>query len=211
MTILAAIIFIVILFYIYCGVVPKRLLFEAGQDTIVRIPGDIHLSFDDGPDPEGTPAILDILKKHNKKAYFFLVGERVQQYPEIAKRILQEGHIIGNHSTSHPSLLFSPHSRIKREIDQCQQIIASATGCVPQLVRPPYGQRDYRFYQTIRHRELKCMLWSIDSFDFLNLSMQNLKKRFFRAKDGDIILAHDRTFSNKDAQDLLDNWLKTNG
>lgn len=99
----------------------------------------VALTFDDGPDPEWTPAILDILKARGIKATFFVVGSEAERYPEIIQRIVAEGHEIGNHTFTHPNLAEAPASLIKLELNATQRLIESLTGRSTTLFRPPYN------------------------------------------------------------------------
>src|ERR1700736_4871385 len=99
----------------------------------------IAMTFDDGPSPETTPRLLDILKQRNIKATFFMIGQNAERNPEIVKRILVEGHEIGNHSWTHPQLAKLSDDRVTEEITKTQNAIKSAAGYTPTLLRPPYG------------------------------------------------------------------------
>jgi peptidoglycan/xylan/chitin deacetylase (PgdA/CDA1 family) len=101
-------------------------------------PGMIALTFDDGPDPQWTPAILDILKKENVPATFFIIGKNGQSYPELVRRIVNEGHEIGNHTFSHPNLGELPGPLVDLELNATQRLIESLTGRSTVLFRPPY-------------------------------------------------------------------------
>lgn len=110
-------------------------LFRTGasrEDTVA-------LTFDDGPDPDWTPAILDILKAHHAKATFFVVGSEAERYPELIQRIVAEGHEIGNHTFTHPNLAEAPVPLIKLELNATQRLIQSLTGRSTTLFRPPYN------------------------------------------------------------------------
>lgn len=101
-------------------------------------PGKIALTFDDGPDPEWTPKILDILKERGIKAAFFIIGENGQENPELVKRIVDEGHEIGNHSFTHPNLGEVPNAVTEVELNATQRLIESLTGRSTRLFRGPY-------------------------------------------------------------------------
>jgi cellulose synthase/poly-beta-1,6-N-acetylglucosamine synthase-like glycosyltransferase/peptidoglycan/xylan/chitin deacetylase (PgdA/CDA1 family) len=101
-------------------------------------PGMIALTFDDGPDPQWTPAILDILKRENVPATFFIIGKNGQSYPELVRRIVSEGHEIGNHTFSHPNLGELPRPLVDLELNATQRLIESLTGRSTVLFRPPY-------------------------------------------------------------------------
>ncbi|MES1202533.1 MAG: polysaccharide deacetylase family protein, partial [Pseudomonadota bacterium] len=99
----------------------------------------IALTFDDGPDPRWTPAILDILKRHHLKATFFLIGENAVAHPDLVRRIFDEGHEIGNHSFTHPNMAHTGPARIRLELAACQRAIEAITGRSTRLFRPPYN------------------------------------------------------------------------
>jgi len=159
--------------------------------AVWREPPFLHLTFDDGPDPACTPRVLDLLADSDVRAIFFLVGERVERAPQLARRIVAEGHRIGGHGWDHTSLAFRSRRAIREQLIRCQDAIASAVGRPPTLVRPPFGRRDYRFYQEARRMALTPMLWSFDSGDWLGLGSSLLARRVCRAGAGDIVLFHD--------------------
>lgn len=100
----------------------------------------IVLTFDDGPDPKYTPAILDILKKYKAPATFFIVGEQAEKYPDLLKRIYAEGHLIGNHTFSHPDISKTGNMRTDLELSITERLVESITGHSTILFRPPYGE-----------------------------------------------------------------------
>ncbi|GAA2284465.1 glycosyltransferase [Nonomuraea roseoviolacea subsp. roseoviolacea] len=112
----------------------------AGAPSSARPAGrTIALTFDDGPDPAWTPRVLDVLKKHGAKATFFTVGSKVAQYPELARRIVAEGHELGNHTYTHADLASVPGWRLRLELSLTQKALAGATGLHTTLARPPYS------------------------------------------------------------------------
>ncbi|MDH3228705.1 MAG: polysaccharide deacetylase family protein [Alphaproteobacteria bacterium] len=169
--------------------------------------GAIALTFDDGPHPERTPAILDLLAGADAKATFFLVGERAAEHPEIVRRIAREGHEIGNHSWSHPWMPKLSAGRIETELLRCQEVIAGITQQAPRIVRPPYGSRDFRFYRIASRLGLTPALWSLDSLDWTGASAARVLKRSRRAKGGDIVLLHDGNPRAESTIPALRHWL----
>lgn len=122
-------------------VVSERYLSTPSSYVIQRAgdhPGLIALTFDDGPDPQWTPAILDILKRENAPATFFIIGKNGQSYPDLVRRIVNEGHEIGNHTFSHPNLGEIPRPLVDLELNATQRLIESLTGRSTVLFRPPY-------------------------------------------------------------------------
>ena len=99
----------------------------------------VALTFDDGPDPIHTPRILNILEENNIKATFFLIGSKIETYPELVKRIYEEGHIIGNHTFSTPSYTLWNSNKIYEDIRKTNDIIYKITGKFPFFFRPPSG------------------------------------------------------------------------
>lgn len=159
--------------------------------AIWRWPPLLRLTFDDGPDPDRTPRVLDALASFQVRATFFVVGNRAALFPNIVRRIVAEGHELGNHGWDHTSLAFRPRRTIREQLARCQGEIGSITGSAPRFVRPPYGRRDYRFYQEARRLDLTTMFWSLDGGDWLGLGSARLARRVCRAKPGDIVLLHD--------------------
>jgi peptidoglycan/xylan/chitin deacetylase (PgdA/CDA1 family) len=110
--------------------------------TLRRLPaGRIALTFDDGPNPAVTPRLLGLLERRQVRATFFLIGRHVRACPELAREIAARGHTLGNHTETHPSLLWLSAARILDELHRCQDAVAAATGRAPRWFRPPYGYR----------------------------------------------------------------------
>lgn len=170
----------------------------------------VVLSFDDGPHPEKTPRLLDVLGSSNVKAVFFVVGQQVERFPDLVRRISAEGHQIGNHSWSHPPMLVLTRSAIAHEIDRCQKIVADVVGKAPTIARPPYGLRDFRYNQVLLERGLTPVLWSKNSRDYWGSSPSSLLQRLERSRPGDIILMHDGDPKAIHTVSAVDLWLRTN-
>ena len=150
----------------------------------------IALTFDDGPWPETTVKILDILKKNDIKATFFWVGRYLKTYPELGKKVAAAGHAIGNHTWNHQYFKYSNDAAAK-EIDRTSSLIEEVTGIKISMFRPPggiltNGLADYAWKQ-----KYAVVMWSVDSLDWRN-SMQSLKDNVLRqASSGGIVLMHD--------------------
>jgi peptidoglycan/xylan/chitin deacetylase (PgdA/CDA1 family) len=153
----------------------------------------IAMTFDDGPSPETTPRLLDILKQRNIKATFFMIGQNAERNPEIVKRILAEGHEIGNHSWTHPQLAKLSDDRVTEEITKTQNAIQNAAGYTPTLLRPPYGSITSRQKEWIESKfGLSVILWSVDPFDWKRPGASVIEQRILAgAQPGAIILSHD--------------------
>jgi peptidoglycan-N-acetylglucosamine deacetylase len=153
----------------------------------------IAMTFDDGPSAENTPRLLDILKQRNIKATFFLLGENVVQNPEIVKRMLAEGHEIGNHSWDHPQLSKLSDDRVTSELTRTSDAIREACGYTPKVMRPPYGAITKRQRDWIAEKlGLSIILWSVDPLDWKRPGPLVVSRRILAgAEPGAIILSHD--------------------
>ncbi|OFX48216.1 MAG: hypothetical protein A2046_08260 [Bacteroidetes bacterium GWA2_30_7] len=153
----------------------------------------IVLSFDDGPDLIVTPLILNILKEKNVKAIFFLKGINAEKYPEIIKNIVEDGHIIGNHTFSHTTYLaFTNRKKYSLEIEQTNDLISCFTGQSPRFFRPPFGVLNPIIASVIKKYGMITIGWSIRSFDGGNCSADViLSKLKNKIHAGAIILFHD--------------------
>jgi peptidoglycan/xylan/chitin deacetylase (PgdA/CDA1 family) len=153
----------------------------------------IAMTFDDGPHAQNTPRLLDMLKQRKIHATFFFVGQCVQENPEIVKRIVAEGHEIGNHSWSHPDLAKMSDSAVQNEIQKTQDAIQQACGQTAKIMRPPYGAF------TARQRNwahgtwgFQIILWDVDPLDWKVRNSEHVKMEILKqTTQGSIILSHD--------------------
>lgn len=163
----------------------------------VVVQGESHrkvvaLTFDDGPNPPYTDQMLDILKQHNVKATFFMVGSHVDLYPATARRIAMEGHAIGNHTYHHYDLLKLSHERVKEEIELCSKAIERATGVKTDLLRPPHGFRDTVVVEAANDKGMRLIEWSVMARDWKAPDAETIVKRTVKnVHNGAIILLHD--------------------
>lgn len=149
------------------------------------------LTFDDGPAPPFTEQILDILAESKISATFFLCGKNVERHPEIARRIVREGHTIGNHTYSHPFLFPRSRKFIAQEVDRTQEAIERVTGVRPTLFRPPYGGRWFGLMPILRKRGLKLVMWSVAGFDWKYRTQAIIRITTRKMHHGAVILLHD--------------------
>lgn len=178
------------------------------RGAVWRTPGSAPLlTFDDGPHPERTPAILDLLRNAKVRSMFFVVGERVARHPDLVRRIADEGHEIGNHSWTHPSMALRSRMAIEDQLDRCQEAVQRSTGKTPRWFRPPFGHRDFRVYRAARARGLTPMLWSVDSFDYLGRATDRIVRRVEQAGAGDIVLLHDGSPRATNTVPAMTQWL----
>jgi peptidoglycan-N-acetylglucosamine deacetylase len=150
----------------------------------------VSLTFDDGPGV-ATPLILDQLKGAGIRATFFLCAQNVERFPEMARRIADEGHEIGNHTYSHPNLFWKSPGRIAFEITRAQAVIITITGKRPALFRPPYGVRWFGLFPILRTHNLRTVMWSVSGFDWRFPSPRIAERVIAKSKPGSIILLHD--------------------
>ena len=153
----------------------------------------VALTFDDGPSPTYTPQILDILRDHDAKGTFFLVGANVSRHPDVARRIVAEGHQVGNHSQDHSyDLPFLLPNQIKNDYLSAQRAISAATGVTPNAYRAPHGRISPWMAATIRAEGARIIGWDVAGGDWKNPRVDILVKRIVsRVKPGSIVLLHD--------------------
>ena len=154
----------------------------------------VWLTIDDGPHPEDTPELLKLLKKHNARATFFVIGGRVEKYPELARAIVREGHTLANHSHTHPALFFwcllSPW--LSRQIDQCTQALHAATGESSRWFRAPAGMANLFLHFLLRDRGMKLIGWTARGFDGVLRDTDAMASRIGKSiQPGTIILLHE--------------------
>ncbi|MFM8365574.1 MAG: polysaccharide deacetylase family protein [Verrucomicrobiota bacterium] len=161
----------------------------------------LALTFDDGPHPKNTPRLLDLLKERGVKATFYVIGQNVVQYPEIARRIVEEGHEIGNHSYTHPALPKLSAARVTEEISKTNEAIQQAAGVLPTTMRPPYGATNAALTKRLNEEfQLPLILWSVDPLDWKIRKASHVSSHILQnATPGAIILAHDIHPSTVDA------------
>jgi len=158
-----------------------------------RLPNSICLTFDDGPSLEYTGKLLDILKQNNIKAIFFLIGNNVERYPDLARRILDEGHQIGGHTYSHTEIpSMSPRQAID-DLFTTRNIFKKKLKHDSVLFRPPRGRLNIRNTLCILFNGYKIVHWSVTYSDYLKDGSDQLNQRISRRppRSGDIILLHD--------------------
>ena len=182
--------------------------------------GKIALTFDDGPDARVTPLILDTLREHHVKATFFVVGSQVKENPDLLRRIVEEGHTIGNHTYDHANMSNLSPEQMRLELQSTQRAVDKALGYHYQMMimRPPYGEPSYfegsdallAFRRIVRQEQLFPVIWTIDTQDYLMAGdpqgiVRNVVRqdRTGRRKDRDqVVLMHD--IHPQDAQALPD-------
>ena len=169
----------------------------------------IALTFDDGPHPDYTPEMLDVLKEKNVKATFFLLGQQVEKYPDIVKRISEEGHLIGNHSYKHEQLSKLSSIQACSQVNRTNELIQAITGEYPEYLRPPFGDWKDDLDGDVNMIEV---LWDVDTLDWSSKNKSKIiKKVVTNVQEGDIILMHDSYESTVSATAELIDILQKDG
>lgn len=152
----------------------------------------IALTFDDGPHPVHTPALLEVLAAEGVKATFFVAGIEVVRFPEVAQRIVSEGHQIANHGYDHRDYSGLSYAEQREDFQRAQDIIEDATGIRPNWARPPYGQMNASTFSLFGEEDIKIAHWTIDPLDFRRPGTRVIRDRVVgEAQSGSIILLHD--------------------
>ncbi len=154
---------------------------------------EIWLTIDDGPDPDDTPAILDLLAAHGAQATFFLIGERAERYPELIDRIVSAGHSIGTHTHTHPMANFwcAGRGRVVRELDASLAVLNRSEQPV-RLYRSPVGIKNFFLRRALRERSLHCVAWTIRSGDALARDVSTVVSKVEQGvQPGAIVLMHE--------------------
>lgn len=164
----------------------------------------VALTFDDGPHPKQTSQILDILKEYGVRATFFMVGENAERYPDLVKRIRDEGHEIGNHTYSHAQATKTDLSHIEEELLRCESVIERISDVRPRLFRPPCGAIEAELGELCESLGYRVVLWSVDTRDWCHIPSAEIAEKVVSGiKDGDIILMHDYIGSNSPTPEAL--------
>ena len=177
--------------------VPRRYLIASGDS---RRP-QFALTFDDGPDPATTRAVLGTLRRYDVRATFFLVGNRAEQYPDLAKEIVEEGHEIGSHSYSHPYFDRLSLAQADHEIAVAQSVLEDITGQACRLFRPPFGKLSVQSLLPAWLHKQCVVLWTVDLKDYSATEAAEIKNKVStrRLVNGDIILYHGLNLASVEA------------
>jgi peptidoglycan-N-acetylglucosamine deacetylase len=152
----------------------------------------LALTFDDGPNDPHTLRLLEVLAKHGVRATFFLIGRYVQQQPQIARELVKAGHIVGNHTFSHPLLIFKAAAAVESELQSCTRAITDAVGEHSNLFRPPFGGRRPAVIRIARSLGLQPVMWNVTGYDWNAPPEQVIERKVAKQiRGGDVILLHD--------------------
>jgi peptidoglycan/xylan/chitin deacetylase (PgdA/CDA1 family) len=158
----------------------------------VRPPaGKVSLTFDDGPDPNYTPKVLDILDRYDVKATFFVIGTSVRTQPELLREIRDRGHVIAHHSVTHPQLDKVSPAKLEEEITLGTKLIEDVLGEKPTCLRPPYGARNSRVDERVRANGMEVLMWQVDTNDWKKPGAGAIEASGARAESTEVVLMHD--------------------
>jgi peptidoglycan-N-acetylglucosamine deacetylase len=146
----------------WAGMFPDEIILK-GPDL-----KEVALTFDDGPDDEWTPKILDVLRNSGIKATFFCIGQRIRKNPEVFRRNISEGHAVGNHTWDHPNLTKIPISAVKSEIERTNDEMFRLVGIRSSMFRPPYGALNADVIREVIQLKEKIVFWDVDNLDWFN-------------------------------------------
>jgi len=182
---------------IYASIAPTSQIFGrtliAGQDA-----REIALTFDDGPNDAATPQLLDLLARHEVRATFFLIGGFARQRPDLVRAVHAAGHLVGNHTMTHPKLSVTPAAKVRQELTECSAVLEDITGDGVEYFRPPFGARRPAVLRIARELGLTPVMWNVTGFDWeprgvdaiaANLNAGIAKNRELRR--GSNLLLHD--------------------
>ena len=156
----------------------------------------LALTYDDGPNDPHTLRLLEVLAKHNVHATFFLIGSYVKQRPDLAREIVNAGHVVGNHTFTHPLLTFKSAAEVRQELSSCRSALEDAVGgdsnMIPNLFRPPFGGRRPAVLRIARELALTPIMWNVTGYDWTAPPSAVIEKKVTRQiRGGDVILLHD--------------------
>src|SRR5580693_3673146 len=152
----------------------------------------LALTYDDGPNDPHTRRLLEVLDRHNVRATFFLIGRYVRQRPDIVRDLAQAGHIIGNHTFTHPLLTFKSRHELTTQLTECKQALTDAVGEHSNLFRPPFGGRRPAVLSLARSMGLEPIMWNVTGYDWNATSAEHIVRKVVRkVGGGNVILLHD--------------------
>src|SRR5215469_9611798 len=152
----------------------------------------LALTYDDGPNDPHTFRLLEVLTKHNVRATFFLIGRFVQQRPDIVREIVEAGHVVGNHTFTHPLLTLKSSSEVRKELSDCGAELQDAIGAHSNLFRPPFGGRRPAVLSVARELGLQPVMWNATGYDWTAPPAEVIERKVSRQiRGGNVILLHD--------------------
>jgi peptidoglycan/xylan/chitin deacetylase (PgdA/CDA1 family) len=152
----------------------------------------IALTYDDGPNDPHTLKLLELLAKHDVHATFFMIGRFVRERPDIARAVTQAGHVVGNHTFTHPLLIFKSAEETRRELSDCAKALSDTVGEHSNLFRPPFGGRRPATLRVVKDLGLQPVMWNVTGYDWNAPPASEIEKKVLsQMRGGDVILLHD--------------------
>jgi peptidoglycan-N-acetylglucosamine deacetylase len=152
----------------------------------------VALTYDDGPNDPHTLKLLEVLAKHDVRATFFMIGRYVRERPDIAREVVRAGHAVGNHTFTHPLLIFGSATETRRELLDCRQALEDAIGEHSNLFRPPFGGRRPATLRIARSLGLETVMWNVTGYDWTAPPAAEIERKVaHQMRGGDVILLHD--------------------
>lgn len=152
----------------------------------------VALTYDDGPNDPHTLRLLEVLARHEVKATFFLIGRYVRQRPEIAREVVRAGHVVGNHTFTHPLLIFKSAAEVRQQLLDCRAALEQAVGEHSNLFRPPFGGRRPAVLRIARELGLRPVMWNVTGYDWNAPPAAKIEEKVAKQmRGGDVILLHD--------------------
>jgi peptidoglycan/xylan/chitin deacetylase (PgdA/CDA1 family) len=176
----------------YQSMAPTGQWYGATFTSLPRGSKQLALTYDDGPNDPHTLRLMEVLAKHDVRATFFLIGRYVQQRPDIARELVKAGHVVGNHTFTHPLLIFQSVAEIRSQLEDCERALTDAVGEHSNLFRPPFGGRRPAVLRIARERGLVPVMWNVTGYDWSAPSVEHIERKVTRhVRGGDVILLHD--------------------
>jgi peptidoglycan/xylan/chitin deacetylase (PgdA/CDA1 family) len=176
----------------YQSMAPTGQMFGPTFTGLPRGNKQIALTYDDGPNDPHTLRLLEVLAKHKVHATFFLIGRYAQQRSGIACEIVKDGHIVGNHTFTHPLLIFKTAAEIRQELSSCRSALQDAIGEHSNLFRPPFGGRRPAVLRVAREMGLETVMWNVTGYDWNAPPAEVIERKIAKQmRGGDVILLHD--------------------
>lgn len=176
----------------YQSMAPKGQWYGPTFIGLPRGARQIALTYDDGPNDPHTLRLLEVLARHEVHATFFLIGCYVTQRPDLAREIVKAGHVVGNHTFTHPLLIFKSESEIREELTTCRAALQEAIGEPSNLFRPPFGGRRPAVLRIARELGLQPVMWNVTGYDWNAPPAEVIERKVSRQmRGGDVILLHD--------------------
>lgn len=172
-----------------------------------RVPGrrTLYLTFDDGPTPDFTPRLLDLLERHEVPATFFLIGNRARRHPPLVRALDAAGHTVGHHTYTHPDAWRTAPSLVNREMRLTTTLLEDLTGHAIRHMRPPYGHVTYPMYRWCRSHEQHVVMWDVMPGDFQRQATAERTMRWIERplRDGSVVVVHDNPIVSPTTPDAL--------